>query len=109
MNNISTIVPKSKGKKQQQVRVTTKARDRSTSIQSTSSVVQRINIGSCEANIQLDCNIQKNEIPTAVHDQQMQRTEQEHLRRMSELELEIDYQKKINKGLINQDKHLRDE
>ena len=75
MNNIPTIVPKNKGKKQQQLRVTTKARNRSTNIQSTSSMVQSINIGSCEANIQPDCNIQKNEISTADHDQQMQRTE----------------------------------
>ena len=106
MNNIPTIVPKNKGKKQQQLRVTTKARNRSTNIQSTSSMVQSINIGSCEANIQPDCNIQKNEISTADHDQQMQRTQQEHLRRISELELEIEYQKKINKDLINQNKYL---
>ena len=104
MNNVPTIVPKNKGKKQQQPRVTIKARNRTANIHSTSTVMQSLD--SSGSDTQLECDIEKNEISTADLSQQMQETEQKHLRRIAELELEIEHQKKINSDIIDEKRLL---
>ena len=85
MNNVPTVVPKNKGKKQQQPRVTIKARNRTASIHSISATMRSLD--SSGSDTQLDCDIEKIEISTADLSQQMQETEQKYLRRIAELEL----------------------
>ena len=85
MNNVPTVVPKNKGKKQQQPRITIKARNRTASIHSTSATMRSLD--SSGSDTQLDCDIEKIEISTADLSQQMQETEQKYVRRIAELEL----------------------
>ena len=63
-------------------------------------------LDSSGSDTQLDCTVEKTDISTADLGQQMQETEYKHLRKIAELELEIEHQKKINSDIVDENRLL---